>query len=54
MASSNLDRRSFLRGAGASALLTAATFEPVLAERPSLLLRTAQKDFDFRKAFRDL
>jgi cystathionine beta-lyase len=51
MASSNLDRRSFLRGAGASALLTAATFEPVLAERPSILLRTAQKDFDFETPY---
>ncbi len=47
MALSNLDRRSFLRGAGASALLTAATFEPAMAKVPSVLMRSLPEDFDF-------
>ena len=42
MALSNLDRRTFLRGAGASALLT-ATFEPTMAKVPSVLMRSALK-----------
>jgi len=47
MTMSNLDRRSFIRGAGASALLTAATFEPAMAKAPSVLMRSAREDFDF-------
>ena len=47
MALSNLDRRSFLRGAGASALLTAATFEPAMAKVSSVLMRSLPEDFDF-------
>ena len=47
MTMSKLDRRSFLRGAGASALLAAATFEPAMAKAPSVLMRSAREDFDF-------
>jgi cystathionine beta-lyase len=48
---SGVDRRTFLRGAGATALLGAVGVEPALARRPSVLLTPEQQAFDFDEIY---